>query len=59
MTEIESNPETLNGEYWAGEMGTKWLANPATRFSYILCLATNSDGTLTFCQPFLSFVSDT
>jgi len=59
MTEIESSPETLKGEDWAGEMGAKWLANLATLFSYILCLATNSDGTLTFCQPFVSFVSDT
>lgn len=30
MTEqIESNPEALKGEDWAGEMGTKWLANLA------------------------------
>lgn len=24
---IESSPEALKGEDWAGEMGTKWLAN--------------------------------
>ena len=27
--QIESSPETLKGEDWAGEMGTKWLANLA------------------------------
>lgn len=29
MTEMESNPEALKGEDWAGEMGAKWLANLA------------------------------
>lgn len=29
MPEIESSPEALKGEDWAGEMGTKWLANLA------------------------------
>ena len=27
--QIESSPETLKGEDWAGEMGAKWLANLA------------------------------
>ncbi|HMT41870.1 MAG TPA: methyltransferase domain-containing protein [Sphingorhabdus sp.] len=27
MTEIDSSPEALKGEDWAGEMGAKWLAN--------------------------------
>lgn len=29
MPEIESSPETLKSEDWAGEMGAKWLANLA------------------------------
>jgi ubiquinone/menaquinone biosynthesis C-methylase UbiE len=29
MTEIDSSPEALKGEDWAGEMGAKWLANLA------------------------------
>ena len=29
MTEMESSPEALKGEDWAGEMGAKWLANLA------------------------------
>lgn len=29
MNEIESSPEALKGEDWAGEMGAKWLANLA------------------------------
>ena len=27
MTEIDSSPEALKGEDWAGEMGARWLAN--------------------------------
>jgi ubiquinone/menaquinone biosynthesis C-methylase UbiE len=29
MTEMDSSPEALKGEDWAGEMGAKWLANLA------------------------------